>query len=115
MLKLGLMNIEVYDRLYDPNTNKFLDLKSNISGSKFDTQYKETAFKPLALGQFLGLARNEDDVTKILISKEDQLKDKLSRQVVFGADNKPITNIPGDEDVITKMMDIMSDEEQDLE
>jgi hypothetical protein len=71
MMNLGLMNIEVYERLFDPDTNKFLDQKSNMSGSKFGTQYKATAFKSLAAGQFLGLARNEDEVTKILISKED--------------------------------------------
>jgi len=58
--------------------------------SKFGTQYREQALKPLKMGQFLGLPRNEDEVTKILISKEDQLRDKMSRQVVFGADNRPI-------------------------
>ena len=113
MLNLGLVNIEVYERLIDPDTNKFLDQKSNITGSKFGSQFKAAAFKPLAQGQFLGLARNEDEVTKILMSKEDQLKDKLNRQVVFGADNKPIVEIPGDEDIFSKMMDIGSDEEGD--
>jgi len=32
-------------------------------------------------------------VTKILISKEDLLRDKLNRQVVFGPDGKPIVNL----------------------
>ena len=40
---------------------------------------------------FLGLLRNEDQVTKILISKADQLRAKQARQVVFG-NNGPILN-----------------------
>jgi hypothetical protein len=35
----------------------------------------------------------------------------MSRQVVFGADNRPIVDVPGDEDVIDRMMEVMSEEE----
>ena len=99
MINLGLMDIEVYERLYDPETNKYIDQQTEISGSRFGSEYRQKALKPMQQGQFLGLLRNEDEVTKILISKEDQLRDKMGRQVVFGADNRPIMTIPGEEDM----------------
>jgi hypothetical protein len=45
LLNMGLMDIEVYDRVYDEEVNQFLDQKTNISGSKFGTKYNEQAYK----------------------------------------------------------------------
>lgn len=40
MMNLGLMDIEVYERLYDPEANKYIDQKSELTQSKFGTEYR---------------------------------------------------------------------------
>ena len=85
------MPIEIFDRRVDPESGKYFD---EITSSKASYELKEAGYlQELQGGQFLGLPKNEDPVTKILISKEDLLRDKLNRQVVFGLDNKPILNV----------------------
>ena len=37
-------------------------------------------------------------VTKILISKEDKIKDTMNRQIIFGPDGKPVLHYDRDKD-----------------
>lgn len=109
-LALGLMDIEVLERKVDPETGKYYDQLSGFEDQsskksrkgRFADAEEPQAHAHLRPGAFLGLARNEDEVTKILISKNDQLKDKLNRQVVFGPDG-PIEAPEGD--VAPKQLD----------
>ena len=86
MLANGQIVAEVFNRRIDPDTGQYVDLADD----------NPEALEQAHQGQFIGLSRNEDDVTKILISKEDLLRDKLNRQVVFGPDGKPIVNLEQD-------------------
>lgn len=57
---------------------------------------------------FLGIANNNDQVTKILMTKEDQLKLKQSRQVVFGQHGPIIDKDPQRDQVFSEIDSMIS-------
>ena len=96
----------MFNRKIDPETGQYVQ----------EAEDNPDALEHANQGQFIGLARNEDDVTKILISKEDLLRDKLNRQVVFGPDGKPIVNLEEDagDKELEGLLDLDDPDAQDL-
>ena len=51
-------------------------------------------------GDFLGIRKNEDELTKILMSRKDAILDKMNRQILFTKDGRPILDpyeiLPGE-------------------
>ena len=50
----------------------------------------EEVFVKAEKEEFLGVRKNEDELTKILMSKQDVVLDKMNRQIIFGPDGMPI-------------------------
>jgi len=72
------MVAEVYDRARDPLTGQFLD---QMPGRDKEEDEREQLgyFQPLGKANFMGLPQNDDEVTRLLISKEDYIRDQMKR------------------------------------
>ena len=72
------MVAEVYDRARDPVTGQFLDQMPRREGEE-DDRDQVRHFNPLSKANFMGLPQNDDEVTRLLISKEDYIRDQMKR------------------------------------
>ena len=96
--------MEVFDRRIDPETNQPYDDQSNASrfaqGLDLDGEPLLNQMQP---GEFVGLQKNEDELTRLLVTKDDQIKEIMNRQIVFGRDGKPILDkAAGKQDGLSK-------------
>ena len=46
--------------------------------------------EPITNGNFIGVKKNEDELTKILMSRKDQVLDKMNRHILFDKEGRPI-------------------------
>ena len=83
--------MEVFDRKIDPETNQPFDDRSNASHfAEVLNHDGEPLLDQMQPGEFVGLQKNEDELTRLLVTKEDQMKEIMNRQIIFGRDGKPI-------------------------
>lgn len=100
MIARGINQVQIYDRRADPQGN-YYDQMSRATGLLSDG--KEALVK-VTPGDFLGIRRNEDELTKILMSRKDAVLDKMNRQILFTKDGRPILDpyeiLPGERDKV---------------
>ena len=76
--------IEVFERVRDPDSGEYLDERGSARPEDTLAQARKS--------NFIGIAANQDELTLILMSKRDQVFDKMTRQIIFGANGKPVLN-----------------------
>ena len=78
VLPSGQMVAEVYDRARDPLTGQFLDQRPGHDKEEDDKE-EVRYYNPMSKANFMGLPQNDDEVTRLLISKEDYIRDQMKR------------------------------------
>lgn len=75
----------MFERIKDMETGEYLDERGEDD---------DRAFGAAREARFVGIALNNDELTQILMSKKDQVYDRMTRQIVFGPNGKPVLD-PG--------------------
>ena len=76
LLASGQNLVEVFERRIDPETNQPYDDRSHASRYLDEENPLLNQMHP---GQYKGLQKNEDDLTKLLVTKDDQIQEVMNR------------------------------------